>query len=169
MAIKEPDIYRIIEKIGDHYQNNINNRFMRKALLHLELPQSEWDRLDGLISKSDYYKTQGFQLDELYEMILAAAHFIFQARQKLLPNLKTIVTQSAGARRGREDASAEQDKTLRDMAITNFPLNLGILTDLINELYVKTADLDRQEHGRKQPLYEKIPELKDIGRYLAVN
>ncbi len=168
MSVKEPEIYRIVEKIGDHYQNNINNRFMRKALLHLELPQSEWDRLEGLISKSDYYKAQGFQLDELYEMVLAACHFIFEARQKLIPNLKAIVTQSAGGHRGREQqGNPEQDKVLREMAIDNFPVNLRILTDLVNELYVKTTNLDRQVHGSKPPLYEKITELKQIGRYLV--
>ena len=167
MAIKEPDIFRIVEKIGDHYQNNINNRFMRKALLHLELQQAEWDRLEGLISKSDYYKAQGFQLDELYEMILAACHFIFQARQKLIPNLKTIVTQTAGTSRGREQGGPEQDKTLREMAINNFPVNLGILTDLVNELYMKTTELDRAEHDKKRPVYERIPELKDIGKLLV--
>jgi hypothetical protein len=167
VSIKEPDIFRIVEKIGDHYQNNINNRFMRKSLLHLELPQSEWDRLDGLTSKSEYYRTQGFQLDELYEMILAASHFIFQARQKLIPNLKSIVTQGASGRGG--DGGSPQDKILRDMAINNFPVNVGILTDLVNELYVKTTGLDRQAHGSKPPLYEKIPELKEIGRYLVVS
>ena len=165
MAIKEPDIYKIVQKISDHYQNNISNRFMRKALLILELPQSEWDRLDGLTAKSDYYKTQGFQFDELYEMVLAAAHFIYQARQKLIPNLKAIV-QSARAARGREGPS-DKDMILRDMAVHNFPVNLGILTDLINELYVRTASQDRQAHGKKPPIYEKIPELKELGRYLV--
>jgi hypothetical protein len=167
VSIKEPDIFRIVEKIGDHYTKNISNRFMRKSLLTLELQQAEWDRLDGLTAKSDYYKAQGFQLDELFEMILAAAHFIFQAREKLVPNL---LKSGGGHRglRGRDDGASEQDKVLRDMAARNFPVNLGILTDLVNELYVKTTGLDRQAHGSKPPLYEKIPELKDIGRWLVV-
>jgi hypothetical protein len=168
VAVKEPDVYRIVEKIGDHFQHNINNRFMRKSLLSLELQQSEWDRLEGLTAKSDYYKTQGFQFDELYEMILAAAHFIYQARQKLVPTLSTS-GHSSGALRGGPAGGTEQDKILRDMAVRNFPVNLGILTDLVNELYVKTTNLDRQAHGSKPPTYEKIPELKDIGRYLVVS
>ncbi len=168
MAIREPDIYRIVEKIGDHYQNNINNRFMRKALLHLELKQSEWDRLDGLITNADDYKTQGFQLDDLYEIVLAASRFIFLARQVLVPNLKSIVTMSAGSARSRAKEDPEKDKTLREMAISNFPVNLVILTDLVNELYAKSTELDKLAHGNKQPLYEKIPELKEVARYLLV-
>ena len=164
MTIKVPDIYSIIEKIGDHYQKNINNRFMRKALLHLELPQSEWNRLDGLTAKSDYNKAQGFQLYELYEMVLAVAHFIYQARQKLIPNLKALIAQRVA--RGSE-GPPDKEVILRDMAFRNFPANLGILSDLINELYMKTTELDRNAHEKKRPLYERIPELKDLGRFLV--
>ncbi len=165
MAIKEPDIYKIVERIGDHYKNNISNRFMRKALLSLELPQAEWDRLDGLTSKSDYYKAQGFTFDDLYEMIIAAAHFIFQARQKILPNIKSMV--SASSVLSKSGGVSEQDKVLRDMAAKNFPVNLQILTDMINELYMKTVAMDKQAHEKKTPIYERIPELKELGRYLV--
>jgi hypothetical protein len=54
---------------------------------------------------------------------------------------------------------------LQDMAEHNFPANLGILTDLLTELYMRTASQDRQAHGKKPPIYEKIPELKELGRY----
>ena len=92
MNIKDPEIFKIIERIGDHYQNNISNRFIRKVLVILDLPQSEWDRLDSLTTKSEYYKNQGFQFEELYEMVIAAAHFIYQARTKMVPNLKGIIS-----------------------------------------------------------------------------
>ncbi|MGO9411979.1 MAG: hypothetical protein ACLQCB_14675 [Spirochaetia bacterium] len=157
MNIKDPEIFKIIERIGDHYQNNISNRFIRKVLILLDLPQSEWDRLDSLTTKTEYYKNQGFQFEELYEMVIAAAHFIYQARTKMLPNLKSIIAQ------GGTDA----DRVLREMAAQNFPLNLGVLSDQINELYMKTTSLDREAHDRKRPVYERIPELKDIGRFLV--
>lgn len=163
MAIKDPDIYRLVEKIGDHYKTNVNNRFVRKAIVVLELAQGEWDKLDNLTTKSDYYKAQGFQFDELYEMILAAAHFIYQARQKLLPNIRNMIGGSSSPGMG---GAAEQDKVLRDMAAKNFPVNLEILSDMVNELYIKTTSLDREAHGKKPPVYDKIPELKELGRFL---
>ncbi len=169
MPIKDPEIFKIVEKIGDHYQNNVNNRFIRQALLILEISQAEWDRLDGLTTKSDYYKAQGFQFDELYEMIIAAAHFIYQARQKIMPNIKSMVSRGSQNGFGKKSGSPEQDKVLRDMAAKNFPINIEILTDLVNELYVKTTSLDRQAHEKKPPVYEKIPELKELGRYLVVS
>ncbi len=157
MNIKDAEIFKIIERIGDHYQNNISNRFIRKVLVVLDLPQSDWDRLDSLTTKSEYYKNQGFQFEELYEMVIAAAHFIHQARTKMLPNLKSMISQ------GGTDA----DRVLREMAAQNFPLNLGIMSDQINELYMKTTSLDREAHEKKRPVYGRIPELKDIGRFLV--
>ncbi len=157
MTIKDPDIFRIIEKIGDHYHNNVANRFVRKALVMLELPQSEWDRLENLTAKTEYYKQQGFQFDELYDMVLASAHFIHQARTKMVPNLKGILSQG----------STDADRVLREMAAQNFPVNLAIFSDLVNELYMKTTGLDRAAHENKKPVYEKIPELKDLGRLLV--
>ncbi len=157
MSVKDPDIFRIVEKIGDHYQNNVSNRFIRKALVVLDLHQAEWDRLDNLTAKAEYYKQQGFQFDELYEMVMAAARFIHQARTKMLPNLKGMLAQGG----------TDQDRVLRDMAAQNFPVNLAIFSDLVNELYMKTTGLDRAAHENKKPVYEKIPELKELGKYLV--
>ena len=157
MQLKDPDIYRIVEKIGDHFTSNVSNRFIRKALVVLELAQSEWDRLENLTSKTDYYKQNGFTFDELYEMVLAAAHFIHEARQKLLPNIRGMLAHG----------STDQDRVLRDMAAQNFGVNLAIFSDLVNELYLKTTVLDRASHEKKRPVYERIPELKDIGKLLV--
>ena len=157
MPVKDPDIYRIVEKVGDHFVNNVSNRFVRKALMILELQQAEWDRLENLTAKSEYYKQQGFQFDELYEMVLAAAHFIQEARVKMLPNIRNML--GAG--------STDQERVLRDMAAQNFGVNLKILADLVNELYMKTTSLDKAAHDKKRPVYERIPELKDLGKMLV--
>jgi hypothetical protein len=163
VPIKDPDIFQIVEKIGDHYMKNISNRFMRAALRTLELPQSEWERLESLTSGAEYHRAQGFQFDELYEMILAAAHLISQARAQIVPSLRPTASFGGAARRD----AADRDRVLRDMATQNFPVNLGILADLVNELYVKTANIDRQFAGKRTPVYERIPELKDLGRLLV--
>ena len=64
-------------------------------------------------------------------------------------------------------AGTEKDKVLREMAAQNFPVNLAILSDLVNELYMRTTEIDRAEHEKKRPVYERIPELKDIGKLLV--
>jgi hypothetical protein len=169
VTIKDPDIFKLVEKISEHYQNNISNRFVRKALMILDLQQSQWEKIENLTGKSDYYKTQGFQFDELYEMILASARFIYQARIKIVPNARTVIGQGADSFMAKKQGAHDQDRVLSDMAAQNFPVNLGIFSDLINELYMKTTGLDRIAHEKKKPVYERIPDLKELGRYLVTS
>jgi hypothetical protein len=135
----------------------------------LDLQQSQWEKIENLTGKSDYYKTQGFQFDELYEMILASAHFIYQARVKIVPKARSVIALGADSFMAKKQGGSDQDRVLRDMAAQNFPVNLGVFSDLINELYMKTTGLDRIAHEKKKPVYERIPELKDLGRYLVTS
>lgn len=169
MQIKDPDVFKIVEQISEHYQKNISNRFVRKALMVLDLQPSEWERLEGLTEGLEYHRAQGYQFDEIYEMILAAGHFLAEARQKIIPHLRGMVSAATSGETlsGRKPPTGDQERVLRDMALQNFPVNLGILNDLVNELYVKTAALDRQAAGKRRPVYERITELKELGRYLV--
>jgi hypothetical protein len=90
-------------------------------------------------------------------MVLAAAHFIHEARVKMVPNIRGMLAHG----------STDQDRVLRDMAAQNFGVNLAILSDLINELYLRTTALDKTAHEKKRPVYESIPELKDLGKLLV--
>jgi hypothetical protein len=169
VSIKDPDVFKIVERISDHYQKNIANRFVRKALMVLDLQPSEWERLEGLTEGLEYHRAQGYQFDEIYEMILAAGHFLYEARQKVLPNLRGMVSATTGGDTlsGRKLPAGDPERVLRGMALQNFPVNLGILNDLVNELYVKTTELDRAAAGKRRPVFERIPELKELGRYLV--
>jgi hypothetical protein len=167
VPIKDPDIFKIVEQISEHYQKNISNRFVRKALMLLDLQPSEWERLAGLTEGLEYHRAQGYQFDEIYDMIIAAAHFLYEARNKILPNLRSMTSTGGDTLSGRKLPSGDQERVLRDMALQNFPVNLGILNDLVNELYVKTAALDRDAAGKRRPVYERITELKELGRYLV--
>jgi hypothetical protein len=163
MIVKDTDIINIIVKINDHFKNNITNRFLRKALLVMEIPQSTWDKLDGLQEKSQYGKIDGFQLQELYEIIVCAATFIHHAKKDILPRLKSLV---AGGY-SKEGKEPESDKILKEMAISNFNSNLGIFADMVNELYMKSIALDKEANKNKTCVFEKNPDLKQIGQYLV--
>jgi hypothetical protein len=169
VPIKDPDIFKIVEQISEHYQKNISNRFVRKALMMLDLQPSEWERLEGLTEGLEYHRAQGYQFDEIYEMVLAAGHFLYEARQRVLPNLRGMISATTGGDTlsGRRLPSGDQERVLRDMAMKTFPVNLGVLNDLVNELYVKTTELDRAAAGKRRPVFERIPELKELGRYLV--
>lgn len=157
MQVKNTEVFSLIETIGQHYRNNIGNRFLRRALTTLVLEPGTWNQIEILTEKSENYRFQGFHYDELYLQILAISKFIYGARQEVLPNLRHLV----------ENEGSPADRVFREMAINNFGANLKILADYVNELYVKTVALDREASGAKMPSYTKIPELAEIGKYLV--
>lgn len=157
MQVKSSEVFSIIETIGQHYRANISNRFTRRALTSMVLEPGTWAQIEILTEKSDNYRFQGYHFDELYQQIIAIARFIYQARQEIQPNLRQLLSSTG---------TSAQDRVFRDMAINNFAANLKVLADYVNELYVKTVALDKDANAGKTAYFEKISELKELGRYL---
>jgi hypothetical protein len=157
MQVKEPEVVRLIEKLGDHYRTNISNRYVRPALQHLPLDNQSWDLIEKLTASPEQFSYQGYHLDELYRQLAAAARFTALARRDLVPSLRQRVGgQGTGS-----------DKVLRDMAVNNFAPNLKLFADLLNELYVKLVAIDKEAAGEAVPLYLQMSELQEIGRLLV--
>ena len=154
--IKDPHVLRLIDQIGDHYKTNISNSFLRPVLLQIQIDKTTWDLIEVLTEKMDLYRYQGFHLDELYRQIAACARFIEVARnQNTIKNKLHLVP-------------VGHNKTLRDMAVSNFSSNLKVFSDLLNELYVSLVEMDKKDAGdARQPVYSQIPELYNIGRLLV--
>lgn len=159
MQVKNAEIFSLIETIGQHYRNNIGNRFLRRAMSTMVLEPGNWNLIEILTEKAENYRYQGFHYDELYQQIVAIARFIYEARNSILPNLRHLAS----------PVSSDSDRVYREMAINNFGANLKILADYVNELYVKTVALDKESSGQKPPAYTRLPELSELGRYLVEN
>jgi hypothetical protein len=160
MQIKNPEIIAMVEAIGEHFRTNISNRFTRRGISSMVLDPGIWNLIEELTEKVENYRYQGYHLDELYAQILAMARFVYQARRDLLPNIRFLAA-------GPNEGVGASDKVFRDMAIMNFGPNLKILADKVNELYVKVVTIDKESAGQKNPVFNSIPELKEIGRYLV--
>ncbi|MQY77332.1 MAG: hypothetical protein GH155_06880 [Spirochaeta sp.] len=165
MAIKNQDIVKLVEKSTLHYINNIYNRHIRKAFMTMQISRATWETLERFTDNSDYYKVQGYQFQEIYEYIHAAATFVYHARMEVLPNLKSLLAGGSETMLSRP-RDGGSDLILRKMAINNFGANLGIFADIINELYIQTVALDKEEHQGRRAVYERIDELKNIGQLL---
>jgi hypothetical protein len=157
MQVRDAQIIRLIERIGEHYRTNISNRYIRPALLQLPLEKQAWDMIEILTEKIEQFRYQGFHLDELYRQIAAVARFVALTRRELVPGLRNRLSSSG----------SPADKVFRDMAVNNFGSNLQLFADLVNELYVNLVELDKLDSKGHRPLYLQIPELQDIGRMLV--
>lgn len=164
LPVKDADLVKMIDAISEHYRNNINNRYIRKALVTLQIPPDTWARIEKLTTKSGYAEANGYQYEELYEMILAAATLISHSRKHVVPNAARLGGRPApGAAR---TGGTSGEDVLREMAFRTLAQNLGIFADQIHTLYMRTVDLDKRDHVNKKCVYERMPELKDIGKLL---
>jgi len=157
--IRDANIVRLVERIGEHYRANIANRFLRPGLLQLPLDKMAWDQIEILTEKMEQYRYQGFHFDELYRQINAAARFVDIARHETTTSFRNRLGNDSGG----------PDRVLRDMAINNFASNLQLFADLLNELYTNLIKLEDQEASAKgkKPIYSQMPELTDLSYHLT--
>jgi hypothetical protein len=153
VAIKDNDVFQLIDKIADHYVQNVSNQHVRKAFSNLPISNTTWELIEDLTGKKSYRRAQGYSYQELYERIHAAASFVATLRTHLVPNLRDLVSR----------APAGQEVVVK-MVVANFPTNLSILADMLNDLYLRTIALDRDENS--PPYYESRPEMSQIGQLL---
>ncbi len=159
MVIKDSDIFGLMDDIGNHYRNNISNRFLRKALTSLPLDKGSWERIERITAVPDLIKMQGYRTIDAYEDILALANLISRLKRDVVPNVRHLMT-DAGL--------GGSDKILQNMAASNFPVNVKILADKVNELYLKLIETDKRDNPAA-PVYKKLPELSRLGQLLIEN
>jgi hypothetical protein len=157
MQIQDARIIRLIERIGEHYRSNIANRFIRPALLQLQIDNQAWNLIEVLMERGDQFRYQGYELDELYRQIAASADLVFQARTNLIPGIRN---------RQSIDTMSGSDRVLRNMAVNNFASNLRVLADLLNELFMLLVEADKVQARGHKPLYAQMPEVADLGQRL---
>lgn len=162
MQIKDSEVMSIIDSIGEHFRTNIGNRYLRGAFRVIPLDQKTWNLLESVTEKSNYYSLQGYHFDELYDRILALAEFVYHARKELAPQLRMMLSSTAGA-----SLPSGNERILRDMAVNNFASNLSILADLVNKLYTRVVELDVEAHRHGTPAYKSVKGLSEIGQYLV--
>jgi hypothetical protein len=155
--INDGHISYLIDQIGDHYKNNILNRFLRQEILKLQIGKQTWDQFELLTEKSDIFKFQGYHFDELYDQVVAAARFI-EAARGLLPTLKARII----------SGSNNSDKILREITVNNFPSNLNVFADLLRQLFTYLIEADKIAAGTRRPFFTKLPELNEIKRILGI-
>ncbi len=158
MAVQNYEINQQIDKLADHYDIILNNAFIRKSLSKISIPHEFRSGMDILMSRSDAYKTNGYLFDELYRGILGLAMWSYIARTEILPELKYHLS---------DESMSVADRLREQMALENMGSNLAILTDEVNNLYLKTVEVDKYAHSRKPPVYTRMKELSSLGQYLT--
>lgn len=158
MTVKDFDILSIVEQIAAHYETITSNSFVRYEILKIELPYTYRIQMESLIDYGDHKSAAGYSLHELYGGVIGLAQFVYRTRTEVLPTLKQKI-----------NTSDMNTRLMEEMAADNLKSNISVLTDAINDLYVKCVNLDKDscKKTRKKPLYMKTPDLETIGPLLT--
>lgn len=158
MPIQDYEINAQIGRINDQIETILNNAFIRKSLSKIVIPHEYQAGMDILLSNSENYKINGYLFDEIYRGILGMAMWSYRARTEMLPELKYHLS---------GEAMPEMDRLREQMALENLKSNLDILSDELNNLYIKTVAFDKSSHIQKAPVYRRMKELENLGQFLT--
>ena len=61
----------------------------------------------------------------------------------------------------------EMDRIREQMALENLKSNLAVLSDEVNNLFLKTVEADKAAHKHKVPVYKRQSELGMLGQLLT--
>ena len=152
-AIEDPDVLEAIKRLGEHFQTNVNNRYMRDILVQLEVSDSDWRLIERLTSPRQMDEVQGYGLEQMYDGIIAFAHFIYAARREAVPAISNFIHHGASP--------------IAKMAITNFPANLSTLSQMVYDLYKRVRGGDNESLGVDGLGGRRFEELNRVEHYLG--
>lgn len=162
MAVSDdPEVLEAIKKLGEHFQTNVNNRYMRDILVRLDVSDSDWRSIERLTSPRQIDDVQGYRLEQLYDGIIALAHFIYTARREAVPAIGNFIPHGASP--------------IVKMAIKTFPANLSSLSEMTYDLYKRARGQDKEASGRERPgqarpggpMQRRFEELSRVEHYLG--
>ncbi|ULQ60707.1 hypothetical protein K7I13_05395 [Brucepastera parasyntrophica] len=158
MLVKDPNIQETIFKIADHYNTNIETRFISPLLAGVMSDTVLSHKINELMSHTEVFEEQGFYIDDLYYYIYALAQFIYLVRAEVLPGMNFRPSIADGD---------DSNKVFRVMALSNFKANIQILADYTKELFQQAMEYDKAHSGKKKPTYESLPVISDIELFLT--
>jgi hypothetical protein len=159
MQIRSAELFQRLEKMAQHYQNNVASNYLKAELANLPLTRRDWDEVEMITARLEIYRSQGFHLDELYLKLLSMAKLVHQARIQMAPGLKAKVCSRLGAQAG-------SNKLMAEMASANFLPNLAVLGDMVLDLYAFVQEEDTSQNQGKTRALASVPEAKEIASLL---
>jgi len=155
MQVRSPELFQRLEKMASHYKNNVASTYLKAEFGNLSLSRRDWDEVELLTARLEVFKHQGYHLDELYLKLLSMARLVKQARVQMAPGLKNRVGARLVSRPGSE-------KVMAEMAAANFLPNVGVLAEMLLELYNFVRKEDADQNQGKMVALASVPEAKEI-------
>lgn len=155
-AIDDPEVLKAIKRLAEHFHTNVNNPYVRDILVQLDVSDSDWRLIERLTSPRQIDDVQGYGLEQLYDGIIALAHFVYTARSEAVPAIGNSITRGASP--------------IVKMAIKNLPANLSSLAEMVYDLYKRVRGQEKEAPGQERPegpMQRHFEELNRVEHYLG--
>jgi len=159
MQIQNPELFQKLERLADHYNDNVASPYVKAEFPTLTLSTRDWDEIELITVRQELFKHQGYHLDELYLKLLALARLIRAARTQIGAGLKRRIAMRFASR-------TPSEKVMAEMSAANFLPNIKILADLVLDLYNYAKKLDAAQNDGKTRSLAAVPEARDIDNLL---
>ncbi len=149
------DIINMLTDIRTHFENNINNKYVKNIFIKIDLHPSNKQEMNIILVNDFHYIDSRGGLQDLYTGIKSVTLFIKEVINKVLKNLNAYV----GTGLGSSASVSQNDKILAQMAIKNYPMNIKILNDKLLKLLDLLLEYDKQFYA-KDPAYLSVKDIE---------
>jgi len=148
------DIKNAIGEIQNHYEKNLNNKYVKKFTINLNLSSVIIQNMN-LILGSNFVYIDTKAIQDLYYGVKAVCDFISEIQSKVIPDIMSHTSAST------QTNLSDNDKILYQMALKNYPMNIKILSDQIVKFFNLLVEYDNETFP-KDPAYYKIDKFEDF-------
>ncbi len=161
MAMQD-DIKQYINEVKNHFDTNLNNKYVKNIILKLDLPLDIRHNMNIIFDlKTLYFDSKG-SIEDIYLSINAIAYFIREVKVKVIPNIYSYTGTSFFSAMG---AANPNDNILFQMAVKNYQMNIKILAKLVYNLLKMVLEYDKTNFN-KDPAYIHFKKLDEILNFL---
>ncbi len=148
--VSAEDIKKTVKDIQNHYNTNVNNKYVKKALLRMDVPLHVAQNMDFLLKGDLYYIDSRGAVEDLYMGVAATMDYIDMIVKNVLPHVTFT-----GADFVTKDAN---ERVMAQMAFKNYGMNVEIFRKKVCDFFTLLTEYDGF-------LFSKNPAWRNIKNY----
>ena len=146
-------IKKAVKDIQNHYNTNINNKYVKNSLLRMDVPLHVQQNKDFLLKGDLYYIDSRGAVEDLYMGVAATMDYIDMIVKHVMPHVTFT-----GADFVAKDAN---ERVMAQMAMKNYGMNVEIFRKKVCDFFTMLTEYDVSLFNRN-PAYNNIKNYENL-------
>ncbi|MCG8571141.1 MAG: hypothetical protein MJB14_13490 [Spirochaetes bacterium] len=148
------DIITVINDIRQHYESNLNSKYVKHMMMKLNLPYNVTQDMKRLLETQIVYVDSRGAVEDIYSGIKAVGYFVKEVQATIFPNIKAFSDANISSLN-------QNEKILYQMAIKNYPENVMLFAEKIFHLFEMVFEFDKTKFDNN-PAFKSFPGFDEI-------